>query len=144
MKKLFSVLLLLSILASLIACVGGKNNDSTEVINSQHTHSYSDATCSTPQTCTVCGATKGETLAHNYVAGECTVCSDFSSTYCPKLYFTGDMSEITLESQRNKDIVCNIGVEYRSKEQIVNRSAKIKIQGSSSTQWRKKNYTITF
>lgn len=139
MKKLFSVLLLLSILASLTACVSGKNNDSTEVINSQHTHSYSDATCSTPQTCTVCGATKGETLAHNYVAGECTVCSDFSSTYCPKLYFTGDMSEMT----KKKD-VRDITFQYKSKQQTITGAAKIKVQGTSSLKYDKKNYTINF
>ena len=54
------------------------------------------------------------------------------------------MSKITQYDQRNKKIECSIDVEYRSAEQIVNRTAKIKIQGSSSTQWRKKNYTITF
>ncbi|MBQ6884282.1 MAG: CotH kinase family protein [Clostridia bacterium] len=113
-------------------------------------HRYTAATCTSPKSCIYCEQTTGEKLGHNYVAGECNrvnkgvLCNDFNEDYCPKLYFTGDMSEITLESQRNKDIVCNIDVEYRSKEQIVNRSAKIKIQGSSSTQWRKKNYTITF
>jgi len=113
-------------------------------------HRYTAATCTSPKSCIYCEQTIGEKLGHNYVAGECNrvnkgvLCNDFNENYCPKLYFTGDMSEITLESQRNKDIVCDIDVEYRSKEQIVNRSAKIKIQGSSSTQWRKKNYTITF
>ncbi len=107
-------------------------------------HKYSAVSCDTPKTCVDCGNKLGEAIGHNYVTGECSRCGVYSEDYCPKLYFTGDMSEITLESQRNKDIVCNIDVEYRSKEQIVNRSAKIKIQGSSSTQWRKKNYTITF
>lgn len=107
-------------------------------------HKYTSATCTSPKLCVYCGNTIDNALGHNYITGECSRCGVYSEDYCPKLYFTGDMSEITLESQRNKDIVCNIGVEYRSKEQIVNRSAKIKIQGSSSTQWRKKNYTITF
>ncbi len=113
-------------------------------------HRYTAATCNEPKSCIHCDNTLGEKLGHNYIAGECArvnkgvLCNDFKQDYCPKLYFTGDMSEITLETQRSKEIVCDIDVEYRSKEQIVNRSAKIKIQGSSSTQWRKKNYTITF
>ncbi|MBE6809658.1 MAG: hypothetical protein E7521_01195 [Ruminococcaceae bacterium] len=113
-------------------------------------HKFKAATCTNPESCINCNATRGDALGHKYIAGECVrvnngaLCAHYDELYCPKLYFTGDMSEITLESQRNKDIVCNIDVEYRSKEQIVNRSAKIKIQGSSSTQWRKKNYTITF
>lgn len=113
-------------------------------------HSYSDATCAEPETCTVCGATRGEPLPHHYVYGECDyvvngqVCGHYSESYCPKLYFTGDMSEITKESQRDKNITCNIAVQYRSREQIIDCTGKIKIQGSSSTAYCKKNYTLTF
>ena len=35
-------------------------------------HSYSDATCTTPKTCTVCGATDGEALGHSYSDATCT------------------------------------------------------------------------
>lgn len=107
-------------------------------------HSYQAATCTAPKTCSRCGGTTGAALEHKYVLGECTVCNDYSSSYCPKLYFTGDMSQITLETQQSKNITCNISVQYRSKEQIVDCTGKIKIQGSSSTRYRKKNYTITF
>jgi hypothetical protein len=54
------------------------------------------------------------------------------------------MSKITDPKQTSKKIECDIDVQYRSREQIVNCTAKIKIQGSSSTKWRKKNYTINF
>ncbi len=113
-------------------------------------HKYIAATCTSPKLCVHCGHTIGNALGHNYVAGECNrinhgeLCGNFKNDYCPKLYFTGDMSEITREDQTSKKIECDIDVQYRSQEQIVNRSAKIKIQGTSSTQWRKKNYTITF
>ncbi len=112
-------------------------------------HKYITATCTTPKSCIHCGQAIGNALGHNYVAGECDrvnhgeLCGDYNQDYCPKLYFTGDMSEITREDQTSKKIECDIDIQYRSKEQIVNRSAKIKIQGTSSTQWRKKNYTIT-
>lgn len=113
-------------------------------------HSYKAATCTAPKTCTVCGGTQGSALGHTYVLGECTrtvggkICGDYSVSYCPKLYFTGDMSEITRADQQNKKIVCNINFEYRSRDQILNGAAKIKIQGSSSTRYAKKNYTINF
>ena len=107
-------------------------------------HSYLEATCTAPITCVKCGKTRGDALGHNYVAGECTICEDYSEEYCPKLYFTGDMSKITDPKQTSKKIECDIGFEYRSRSQIVNGAAKIKIQGTSSTQYAKKNYTINF
>ena len=86
----------------------------------------------------------GNALGHNYVLGECTMCKDYSKSYCPKLYFTGDMSKITDPKQTSKKIECDIDFEYRSRDQIVNGAVKIKIQGTSSTQYAKKNYTINF
>ena len=107
-------------------------------------HNFKPATCTRPNECKVCGVLSGKALGHKYVLGECTTCNDYSKSYCPKLYFTGDMSQITDPKQTSKKIECDIDVQYRSREQIVNCTAKIKIQGSSSTKWRKKNYTINF
>ncbi|MBQ8267575.1 MAG: CotH kinase family protein [Clostridia bacterium] len=113
-------------------------------------HSYIDATCTAPTTCAKCGKTRGSALGHSYVAGECTrknngkICGDYSESYCPKLYLTGDMSQITDPAQTSKKIECNIGFEYRSSDKNFNGAAQIKIQGSSSTRYAKKNYTINF
>ncbi len=96
-------------------------------------HIYASATCTKPQTCKACGATKGSALGHNYVLGECTKCKDYSSSYCPKLYLTGDMSAMT-----GKKDVRNVSFEYRSKQQIITGATKIKIQGTSSLQYNKK------
>ena len=115
-----------------------------KTIGSKLGHSYKEATCTRPKTCTVCGTMSGNALGHNYVLGECTICKDYSKSYCPKLYFTGDMSKITDPKQTSKKIECDINFEYRSRGQIVNGAAKIKIQGTSSTQYAKKNYTINF
>ena len=115
-----------------------------KTIGSKLGHSYKEATCTRPKTCTVCGTMSGNALGHNYVLGECTICKDYSKSYCPKLYFTGDMSKITDPKQTSKKIECDIDFEYRSRGQIVNGAAKIKIQGTSSTQYAKKNYTINF
>ena len=38
-------------------------------------HSWLDATCQDPKTCSVCNATEGSTGSHNYVEGVCSVCS---------------------------------------------------------------------
>lgn len=56
MKKIFSVLISLFILFTLCAC-GCRI----------HGHSWADATCETPKTCTVCGETEGEALGHSWV-----------------------------------------------------------------------------
>ncbi len=113
-------------------------------------HTYSDATCDAPKTCSVCGGTTGSALGHKYVTGECVrvvngkECGHYSETYCPKLYLSGDMSKITDPAQTSKKIECNIDYEYRSSDDNFNGAATIKIQGSSSTQYAKKNYTINF
>lgn len=39
-----------------------------------HYHEFADATCTAPETCTICKATKGEALGHKFESGVCTVC----------------------------------------------------------------------
>ncbi len=102
-------------------------------------HNYSAATCTTPQTCKTCSVTVSDPLGHNYVADNCTRCKDPVSTGCPRLYFTGNMSAMT-----SKKDVRNISFEYRSNGQNVTGAAKIKVQGTSSLAYDKKNYTINF
>ena len=45
-------------------------------------HSYSDATCTAPKTCSKCGTTEGEALGHNYVEGVCGNCNENDPEYC--------------------------------------------------------------
>ena len=44
-------------------------------------HTWDEATCTDPETCSVCGATQGEALGHNYVEGVCTECWDDQRIY---------------------------------------------------------------
>lgn len=44
-------------------------------------HKYSDATCSAPKTCSVCGKTDGKAKAHTYEGGKCTVCGGKQKDY---------------------------------------------------------------
>ena len=39
-----------------------------------HTHSWVDATCKAPKTCSVCETTEGSVADHTYVGGKCTGC----------------------------------------------------------------------
>lgn len=58
----------------------------------------------------------------------------------PKLYFTGDMSNMT-----SKKDIRNIKFSYDDEvNDVFNAYAQIKLQGSSSLAYDKKNYTITF
>ncbi len=38
-------------------------------------HTWKDATCTAPKTCTKCNATEGSAGAHSFVNGSCTVCN---------------------------------------------------------------------
>lgn len=40
-----------------------------------HTHTWKNATCQTPKTCSGCGATEGSVGAHTFENGICTVCN---------------------------------------------------------------------
>lgn len=46
----------------------------TEIVIPENGHSWNEATCITPKTCSVCGETEGEALGHNMVDGTCTRC----------------------------------------------------------------------
>lgn len=100
-------------------------------------HNYAAATCDVPKTCKTCAITEGTALGHKYISGKCTVCKDDSPIYCPRLYFTGNMTEMT-----SKKDVREITFEYVSKQQKITGAAKIKVQGTSSLAYDKKNYTI--
>lgn len=45
-------------------------------------HTWAEATCAAPKTCTVCGTTEGNTAGHNYVQGKCSGCGADQPGYC--------------------------------------------------------------
>jgi len=80
MKKLLSILLFAILCFSIVAC-DNNNNNSTN--NTSCSHTYSTATCTEPQTCSKCGATKGSALGHTYSSATCTepqTCSKCGAT----------------------------------------------------------------
>lgn len=61
-----------------------------------------------------------------------------ANTDIPKLYFEGDLSEM-----KNKKDIRHISVTYRDGVRDFEGFAEIKLQGTSSLAYNKKNYTIT-
>lgn len=71
MKKL-TILLLVFVMAILVSCSSGGCE-----------HSWKEATCSDPKTCTLCGKTEGTSIAHNWSEATCTTvktCEDCGKT----------------------------------------------------------------
>lgn len=70
-KKLSSILcLLLCLVSCVLICVscdnGDASNKSTASESASHTHSWTEATCTSPKKCTICGTTEGKALGHDY------------------------------------------------------------------------------
>lgn len=61
------------------------------------------------------------------------------TTNIPKVYFEGNISKMLDKKDERK-----ISIKYESKDLNFETKAKIKIQGTSSLAYEKKNYTITF
>lgn len=72
MKRILAIIMSICMLFVLIGCDGadasaGTNNDAVaENGNNECEHNYSDATCTTPKTCTICGDTTGSTNSHTF------------------------------------------------------------------------------
>lgn len=73
------------------------------------------------------------------VIAEALLVYGFRHTRIPKLYFQGNIS-----GMEDKSDVRDISVRYVSGGQTVDAFAEIKIQGTSSLSYEKKNYTINF
>ncbi len=46
----------------------------------EHSHTFAEATCEEPKTCTVCSKTTGSVAAHDYEDGECRWCGKVKSS----------------------------------------------------------------
>ena len=88
MKKILSLILLLSLLFALGSCVtpivsdgssseSSKNNSTT---STSCNHKWKAATCTTAKTCSLCQETSGKALGHTTDTGKCSRCGEnFSS-----------------------------------------------------------------
>lgn len=60
MKKFYFILVVALSLLTFTGCV--------------HEHTFSNANCTTPKTCTSCGKTEGTTIDHDTTKGKCSMC----------------------------------------------------------------------
>ena len=114
-----------------------------------HIHSFSKKETVAEATCKDKGlqnwyCTCGESVmcetdlaAHSYKDGFCTVCQQPEEQEIPRMYFTGNIS-----GMNNKKDERIIDISYVSSNISFSGAAKIKVQGTSSLAYEKKNYTI--
>ena len=90
LKKAFATIVLM--IVAIIAFVGCEVNLSS--MHSHHCdHIWNDATCSAPKTCSLCGETEGESLAHTeeVVAGKQASCTEAGLTEGKKCSVCGEI-----------------------------------------------------
>lgn len=82
MKKILAVLLALAMTFVFFGCGAEKDSSGSsdskkdnEVKTTVCSHEWAEADCTTPKTCTVCGATEGNANGHKYSSGVCSVCN---------------------------------------------------------------------
>ena len=88
MKKLIALLMVLTAALALWGC-SKEPAPTTAVIPAttapatepRCVHEYTDADCTTPKTCALCGITRGNALGHDYAEGICSRCGAEDATY---------------------------------------------------------------
>jgi len=74
MKKLLSFLLIFVLLFTFVACNTDDDSDASNVADNSEatcTHSWVNATCGAPKTCSLCKATEGNALGHTWLDATC-------------------------------------------------------------------------
>ena len=84
------------------------------------THDYTDATCTAPKTCTVCGVTEGEARGHNYVSvvtdPDCISSgyTTYTCSTCGDSYITNEVIALGHDYDHACDTTCNRCYETRT------------------------------
>ncbi len=101
------------------------NQSKPTIITNQptHTHSYSNATCTSPKKCS-CGATNGNALGHNYSGKYCTRCGASNPNYKENTqsnsnhthyYSSRVTTEATCAKEGVRTYTCSCGNSYTEK-----------------------------
>ena len=87
---------------------------------------FNDATCTTPKTCTECGATVGSALGHSYANGVCSVCGANEPTV--------DGTSVTA-SKTVADLITEYGWTNSTTKQSFNLddNVSVKVNGGSNS-----------
>ena len=97
MKTLLSIFLCVLLCLSAVSCSSNYNSTGGKTATTSTTtcsHAYSYATCTSPQKCSKCGATKGTALGHTTSTGTCTRCGESFSKW-EKRYYTDEFNNPT-------------------------------------------------
>ena len=80
------------------AIVNKKHIDTAKEYIANHEHTFKEATCLEPKTCTECGYTEGEALGHDFLEATCEVLSTCSRCGCTQgEYAEHDFAPANLE-----------------------------------------------
>ncbi len=111
-------------------------------------HSWKPATCTEPETCRICGRTRGEALGHRYTeatcleAAVCTVCGDVSTGAVghdwgePVYEWSNDCSMVTAKR------ICRHDASHKEEETV--RTSSVVTVPATCTAKGKTTYTAVF
>lgn len=122
MKTLVSLVLVLGLLCGLVACGDNQTASSQQTYDSSnqqssHTHSYSQATCTTPSECE-CGSVSGTALGHSYSGKTCARCGASNPYYQSSqpqhthYYYSSVTREATCGKEGVRTYTCSCGNSY--------------------------------
>lgn len=137
MKRILSLLLVISLIFMLVGCGSeistnspliNENNDSEQYnendqYDDTHVHNYSKATCTQAARCS-CGDTVGSALGHNYSGKECTRCGLSNPNYKENTpnnsnhthyYSSRVTTEATCGKEGIRTYTCSCGSSYTEK-----------------------------
>ena len=119
MKKSVFTLLLTSAFAAVLAL---------SLAGCGHQHSWEDATCDTPKTCSECGETEGEALGHEVSIGKCSRCG----TYIAQNDWDQAMSKVNSASSDFTNVLTQVnnmlkisGLTQSDRARYVNQYAQL-------------------
>ena len=124
MKKLLFFLLVLMLLFTVVACNGEEAPaaDNTPTDNAETntvcTHTWANATCTTPKTCVACGVTEGDALGHsagesikeNEIAATCGEAGSYESVVYCSLCKTYEFSRATVSVDPTEEHIPAVAV----------------------------------
>ena len=104
---------------------------------------YTDATCTLPATCTVCGTTNGDPIAHNYVNGVCTGCNKEEPTVAETTVIAKYTGSTTTNMAADTNNAATIGLDAalftvtankcsQNNNVGLNKAGNIRLYGSSA------------
>lgn len=104
------VILIIVIGISIYFVLSNKSNENDKTVSDIHDHSYTEATCENPRTCTICGKTDGDVLPHTTNIGKCENCGKLQNEELSKTIIN-NISSISENTTNCNDIVQSANID---------------------------------